>query len=571
MHDLVIRGGTVIDGSGAPRFTGDVAIDGGRISQVGGRAGAGRREIDADGALVTPGWVDVHTHYDGQVTWDPYCIPSSWHGVTTVMMGNCGVGFAPVKPDRRDWLIGLMEGVEDIPGAALAEGIRWEWETFAEYLDALAGKPLAIGVGAQVPHGALRVYAMGERGVPDDSVATPDDIAAMAAELRAALAAGAFGLSTSRTLLHRGADGKLVPGTFAGRDELFGLGRVLAEAGHGVFQMTSNHVDMPAETAWMMDLARETRRPVLFNLQQVDQVPDLWLQLVARLDEARAQGVPLIGAIPGRPAGLLYGWRASSHPFHFHATWRATAHLPIAQRIAAMREPAARAALLAEDVPVRDERAAFMLRSFAKMYRIDPAAPNYEPAPEDSAEAIARARGVSPFEVVHDWMMAEDGSGLVYFPIFNYSYHDFSHLHRLLQHPGTMLSLGDGGAHVGYITDAGLPTFMLTHWTRDRRRGPVLPLEDIVRRQTSHTAQVYGLHDRGLLKPGLRADLNLIDYPRLHCEAPTMAYDLPAGGKRLLQRAGGYLATIVSGQPIFQHGEATGALPGALVRSRAPA
>lgn len=568
MHDLVIRGGTVVDGSGAPRFTGDVAVDGGRISQVGGRAGAARREIDAHGALVTPGWVDVHTHYDGQVTWDPYCIPSSWHGVTTVMMGNCGVGFAPVKPDRHDWLIGLMEGVEDIPGAALAEGIDWQWETFAEYLDALASKPLAIDVGAQVPHGALRVYAMGERGVPDDSVATPEDIAAMAAELRAALAAGAFGFSTSRTLIHRGADGHLVPGTFANRDELFGLGRVLAEAGHGVFQMTSNHIDMPAETVWMMDLARETKRPVLFNLQQIDQAPDLWLQLVARLDEARAQGVPLIGAIPGRPAGVLYGWRASSHPFHFHATWRATAHLPIDQRIAAMRVPATRAALLAEDVPVRDERAAFMLRSFAKMYRIDPAAPDYEPAPEDSAEAVARARGVSPFEVVYDWMMAEGGSGLVYFPIFNYSYHDFSHLHRLLQHPSTMVSLGDGGAHVGYITDAGLPTFMLTHWTRDRTRGPLLPLEDIVRRQTSHTAQVYGLHDRGLLKPGLRADLNIIDHAGLRSEAPYMAYDLPAGGKRLLQKASGYLATVVQGQPIYERGEATGALPGALLRSR---
>ena len=571
MHDLVIRGGRIADGSGAPAFAGDIAIDGGLLTQVGGKADAGRREMAADGALVTPGWVDVHTHYDGQVTWDPYCLPSSWHGVTTVMMGNCGVGFAPVKPDRHDWLIGLMEGVEDIPGAALAEGIDWQWETFAEYLDALAKKPLAIDVGAQVPHGALRVYAMGERGVPDDSVATPADIAAMANELRSALRAGAFGFSTSRTLIHRGADGKLVPGTFAHRDELFGLGRVMGEEGHGVFQMTSNHIDMPAETAWMMDLARETRRPVLFNLQQIDQAPDLWKLLVARLDEARTQGVPLVGSIPGRPAGVLYGWRASSHPFHFHSTWRATANQPIEARIAHLRTPEGRAALLAEDVPVRDERAAFMLRSFAKMYRIDPAAPNYEPAPSDSAAAVAQARGTSPFEVVYEWMMAEGGSGLVYFPIFNYSYNDFSHLHQLLQHPATMVSLGDGGAHVGYITDAGLPTFMLTHWTRDRARGPTLPLEDIIRRQTAHTAQVYGLHDRGLLKPGLRADINLIDYPHLKFEAPYMAYDLPAGGKRLLQKASGYIATLVAGQPIFEGGQATGMLPGALVRSRATA
>lgn len=569
MHDLVIRGGILVDGSGSARRAGDLAIDGDRITQVGGHAGAARRVIEAGGALVTPGWVDVHTHYDGQVTWDPYCTPSCWHGVTTVVMGNCGVGFAPVRPDRHDWLIGLMEGVEDIPGAALAEGIRWEWETFAQYLDALGCKPLALHVGAQVPHGALRVYAMGERGVADDSVAGADDIAAMAAELRSALRAGALGFSTSRTLIHRGADGKLVPGTFAGRDELFGIGRVLGEEGHGVFQMTSNHVDMLEETTWMSELARLTGRPVLFNLQQIDQAPELWKRLVQRLDEAAQEGVPLIGSIPGRPAGVLYGWRASTHPFHFHATWRESESLPIAQRIQRLRDPDVRARLLAEQVPIADERAAFMLRSFGKMYRVDPSAPDYEPAPERSADAVARARGVGPLEVVYEWMMAEGGEGIVYFPIFNYAYGDFSHLHRLLQHPQTMISLGDGGAHVGYITDAGLPTFMLTHWTRDRSRGPTLPLEDIVRRQTSHTASVYGLHDRGRLAPGLLADVNVIDYPGLACDAPYMAYDLPAGGKRLLQRARGYVATVVAGQPTHECGEATGALPGRLIRGQA--
>ncbi len=569
MHDLVIRGGILVDGSGSARRAGDLAIDGDRITQVGGHAGAARRVIEAGGALVTPGWVDVHTHYDGQVTWDPYCTPSCWHGVTTVVMGNCGVGFAPVRPDRHDWLIGLMEGVEDIPGAALAEGIRWEWETFAQYLDALGCKPLALHVGAQVPHGALRVYAMGERGVADDSVAGADDIAAMAAELRSALRAGALGFSTSRTLIHRGADGKLVPGTFAGRDELFGIGRVLGEEGHGVFQMTSNHVDMLEETTWMSELARLTGRPVLFNLQQIDQAPELWKRLVQRLDEAAQEGVPLIGSIPGRPAGVLYGWCASTHPFHFHATWRESESLPIAQRIQRLRDPDVRARLLAEQVPIADERAAFMLRSFGKMYRVDPSAPDYEPAPERSAEAVARARGVGPLEVVYEWMMAEGGEGIVYFPIFNYAYGDFSHLHRLLQHPQTMISLGDGGAHVGYITDAGLPTFMLTHWTRDRSRGPTLPLEDIVRRQTSHTASVYGLHDRGRLAPGLLADVNVIDYPGLACDAPYMAYDLPAGGKRLLQRARGYVATVVAGQPTHECGEATGALPGRLIRGQA--
>ncbi len=566
MHDLVIRGGTVVDGSGAPRFNGDVAIDAGLITQVGGKAGAARREINVAGALVTPGWVDVHTHYDGQVTWDPYVTPSSWHGVTTVVMGNCGVGFAPVKPDRREWLIGLMEGVEDIPGAALAEGIHWEWETFAQYMDALARKPLAVDVGTQVPHGALRVYAMGERGAAEDSVATGDDIAAMAAELRAGLRAGALGFSTSRTLIHRGADGVLVPGTNANRDEVFGLGRVLGQEGRGVFQMTSNHIDMPAEAEWMMDLARETKRPVLFNLQQIDQAPDLWKSLVARLDEARAQGVPLIGSIPGRPAGVLYGWRASSHPFHFHGTWRETVNDSIEARIERLRQPQVKARLLAEAPELKDPRAAFMLRSFDKMYRIDPAAPNYEPAPDEHAAAVAHARGISPFEVVYEWLMADGGAGLIYFPIFNYSYHDFSHLHQLLQHPQTMISLGDGGAHVGYITDAGLPTFMLTHWTRDRCRGPLLGLEDIVRRQTSHTAAVYGLQGRGLLRAGYKADINLIDYARLSCDAPYMAYDLPAGGKRLLQKARGYLATLVAGLPIYEDGQATGVLPGRLLR-----
>ena len=569
MHDWVIRGGTLVDGSGAPRYSGDLAIDGGLITQVGGTAGAARREIQAHGALVTPGFVDVHTHYDGQVTWDPYLTPSSWHGVTTAVMGNCGVGFAPVKPDRHAWLIGLMEGVEDIPGAALSEGIQWQWETFAEYLDVVAGKPLAVDVGAQVPHGALRVYAMGERGVADDSVATPADMAAMQAELRSALRAGALGFSTSRTLIHRGADGRLVPGTFAGRDELFGIGQVLGDEGHGVFQMTSNHIDMPAETEWMMQLARQTGRPVLFNLQQIDEAPELWRSLVDRLDQARAEGVPLIGSIPGRPAGVLYSWRASAQPFLFHPTWRQAAALPtFDQRIAWLRQPEVKARLLAEQVPLNDERAHTMLRSFDKMYRVDPAAPDYEPPPSQHAAAVAAARGVSPFEVVYDWLMADGGEGILYFPMFNYAYHDFSHLHRLLQHPQTMISLGDGGAHVGYVTDAGLPTFMLTHWARDRSRGPTLPLEDIVRRQTAHTASVYGLTDRGLLRPGLKADINVIDHAGLRCDAPYMAYDLPAGGKRLLQKARGYLATLVGGQPIYLDGEPTGALPGALVRGR---
>ncbi|TAG05001.1 MAG: D-aminoacylase [Betaproteobacteria bacterium] len=565
MHDLVIRNAKIVDGSGAAAQYGDVAVDNGTITQVNGaKAAAGRREINADGALLTPGWVDVHTHYDGQATWDPYLSPSSWHGVTSVVMGNCGVGFAPVKPQMREWLIQLMEGVEDIPNAALSEGIDWQWETFPEYMNALERMPRALDIGCQVPHGALRPYVMGENGV-DSNDATSDEIAAMRRITREALEAGALGFSTSRTLIHKGADGKHVPGTFARLEEVFGIGRALGDAKRGVFQMTSNHVGMDEETVWMRKLAAETGQPVAFNLQQIDTHPELWKTLVAQIESAGREGVPLYGAFCGRPVGLLFSWGGTFHPFIAHPSYQALRKLSAAERLTALRDPNVRAKLLSEQPHGLDDYTRMKAMAFHKMFRLGER-PDYEPDPSQSAAAIAAREGRNANEVAYDWMLADEGRAIIYFPVFNYSYEKLSHTYELLQHPRTMLSLGDGGAHCGYICDASLPTFMLTHWTRDRTRGEKLPLELIVKRQTSATAAIYGLQDRGLIKPGYIADFNLIDYDNLSLTPPHFISDLPAGGRRIVQEASGYLATIKSGHTIFENGQATGAMPGKLIR-----
>lgn len=568
MYDTVIRGGTIVDGSGRPGVAGDLAIQDGRIAAVGGTLGAGHREIDAHGAIVTPGWVDVHTHYDGQVTWDPYLSPSTDHGVTSVVMGNCGVGFAPVRADRRDWLISVMEGVEDIPGTVLSEGIEWRWESFPEYLDALARTPLALDVGAQVPHSALRTYVMGERGVTHDE-ATPADIAGMVALVREALQAGAMGFSTSRTIIHKYQDRKYPPGTFASPDEILGIGRSLGEVGHGVFQMTSNHYQMESELPWLTELARHNKLPVAFALVQTDQTPDTWKRLLAALDETHAAGIPLYGAVAGRPAGILMAWQGSSHPFMAHPLWKRLAPLPWAEKLQRLRDPQVRAQLTdsaaMQQAAQHDSRLAYLTQSFHKMYALGHE-PDYEPAQDASIASIAQREGRSPLEVAYDMLMADDGCGIVYFPSFNYAYNHLGQLHTQLQHPRTMMSLADGGAHCGYICDVSMPTYMLTHWARDRRRGPTLPLELMVRRQTHDTAQVYGLHDRGLLEPGMKADVNVIDFDRLRLPPPFVAFDLPAGGRRLVQKAEGYVATLVAGQTIMEGGRATGALPGRLVR-----
>jgi N-acyl-D-amino-acid deacylase len=565
MEDLVIRNGTIVDGTGTARFTGDIAMRDGKLTQVGGKAGAAKRELDASGALVTPGWVDIHTHYDGQVTWDPYLSPSSWHGVTSVVMGNCGVGFAPVKPDKRAWVIDLMEGVEDIPGAALSAGIQWEWETFPQYMAALRAKKLAINVGAQIPHGPLRTYVMGERGADNDE-ATTADIAQMSQLVEEALQVGALGFSTSRTLIHKSSSGNLVPGTFATRPELFGIGHALKRAGKGVFQMTSNHIGMPQEVLWMADLARETGRPVAFNVQQIDQAPTLWQGLLKAVTDAQAQGVPLVGAVAGRPAGLLFSWQSSVHPFIAYPSFHTIAALPLEEKLAKLRDPAFKAALLAEAPKPLGEFGEFITKSFHKMFALGQgSAMDYEPTANQSAAAIATAQGQDPRALVYDWMMQDGGKAIIYFPIFNYSNHDFEHLRQLMESPHTLLSLGDGGAHCGVICDASLPTFMLTHWVRDRSRGPRMPLEFMVKRQTRDTARTYGITNRGTLEVGMQADINIIDFEKLAMAAPEMVHDLPANGRRLVQRATGYAATLVGSEPIYLAGEATGAMPGVVL------
>ncbi|MFT7583017.1 MAG: N-acyl-D-amino-acid deacylase [Myxococcota bacterium] len=563
MHDLVIRGGTIVDGTGAPRFTGDVAIDGGIITAV-GAAGSARREIAADGLLVTPGFVDMHTHYDGQVTWDPYLTPSSWHGVTSVVMGNCGVGFAPAAPDKHSWLIGLMEGVEDIPGAALHEGIKWGWESFPEYMTAIGASPHAIDFATQIPHGALRAYVMGERGANNDD-ATSADIQAMHALVAEALNAGALGFSTSRTMLHKSIDGVPVPGTFAARDELFGIGRALRDTGKGVFQLAAEHSRVPEELEWMQALSLEIGRPVMFNLSQTDQAPELWRAGLAGLEAAAAAGAQVYAQVAGRAIGVVMSFHLTAHPFATRPSFMRLADASPEDRRAAINSAEFRAKVMAEEPVYIGDFETFVTTSFDKMFPLG-AEVNYEPDPADSVAGIAQRTGRTPEDVAWDMLAEHDTEGMLYFPLFNYAEGNLDMLHELHQHPRTRMGLSDAGAHCGAICDGGMPTFMLTHWTRDRKRGPLLSVEHIIRRQTSETAQTFGLHDRGILAPGYKADVNVIDYDNLRFGRPEVARDLPAGGRRVLQRASGYVSTIVSGTPIVDAGAQTGELPGALIR-----
>jgi N-acyl-D-aspartate/D-glutamate deacylase len=564
MHDLVLRGGTLVDGTGAPARTGDLAIDGDRIAQVGGKAGVAKRELDAAGLVVAPGWVDVHTHYDGQVTWDPYLTPSSWHGVTTVVMGNCGVGFAPADPARHGWLIGLMEGVEDIPGTALAEGIDWAWESFPEYLDAVERMSRAIDVGAQVPHGAVRAYVMGERGARNEAP-TADDVERMAAIVREGLAAGALGFSTSRTLLHRAIDGEPVPGTFAGEEELLGIGRALGQVGHGVFEMASDLAPEGDEFSWMEKLTRLTGRPVTFACLQNDLDPTQWQRLLRMTEASNARGARIVPQVAARPTGLLLGLEGTFHPFLFHPSYAEVAMLPLAERVRRLRDPALRARILSESPKTELPIVAYIAASFHKLFPLgDP--PDYEPAPEQSVAAIAEREGRSAQEVAYDLLLARDGRELLYFPLLGYAEQNFDALHTMLTHPQAVVGLSDGGAHCGIICDASMPTFLLTHWVRDRHRGARLSLEQAVRLQTHNTAALFGLADRGILAPGLRADVNAIDLEALRLAPPEIVFDLPARGRRLVQCVAGYRMTVQSGQPIYEDGEPTGALPGRLLR-----
>ena len=566
MHDLVIRGGLVVDGTGAAPRQADVAVDDGHITAVGKVSEPGRREIDAAGMLVTPGFVDIHTHYDGQVTWDALLTPSSLHGVTTVVMGNCGVGFAPVKPEQRDWLISLMEGVEDIPGSVLAEGMTWNWESFPDYLDAI-DTPHAIDFAAQLPHGALRTYVMGERGGDHLVRPTDDEIDRMGELVAEAVEAGALGWSTSRTAVHKTSDGEPTPSLTASREELIGLARGLAKAGTGVVDFISDFMEEPAEMTLVSEIVEAAQRPMSVSIVQSDRAPDKWRSLLDGLAEVSAQhNIPITGQVAPRAVGIMLGWELSWHPFMAYPSYSALADLPREERVKQLRRPEVKAALLA-DQPVTDSDFVSRLSTqFEYVYLLgDP--PNYEPGPGDSVAALAERSGVSPFEVAYDAMMAQDGRALLYFPMLNYVGGNLDAVREMLARPDTVPALGDGGAHCGAICDASFPTTLLTHWGRDHRNSESLfPVEWLIKRHTVDTAAVVGLLDRGQVRPGYRADLNVIDFDRLQADHPEVLYDLPTGGRRLMQTATGYVATVVAGEVVFEEGQHTGALPGRLVR-----
>jgi N-acyl-D-aspartate/D-glutamate deacylase len=577
MHDLLIRGGKIVDGTGGRAFDGDVAVSGGRITEVGTVQGSARETIDADGLLVTPGFVDIHTHYDAQATWDPNLLPSGWHGVTTTVFGNCGVGFAPAKPDRHEWLIGLMEGVEDIPGSALSEGIRWDWETFPEYLDALSRAPHAVDLGTHVPHGAVRAYVMGERGAKNEP-ATEDDIAQMYTIVREGLEAGALGFSTSRTLGHKAVDGEPVPGTFAQEDELFGIGKALGDTGLGIFELAGAGAggDTPGddpdaalqEIDWMHRLSAAMGRPVSFAVLQFDSRPDQWRELLDICERTRSTGSQLVAQFAARPFGVLAGHQTDANPLLGRPAYVEICQLPLEERVKRLRDPEVRRRILGPERTNEGPGFGSFLDNdvmLAKLFPIgDP--PDYEPSADQSIAARAEREGRPVDEVLYDHLLRDEGRELLLLPLMNYSNGNLDPQREMLMDRNTVLSLGDGGAHCGLICDASLTTFMLTHWVRDRSRGERIPLEMAVQRMTQHTAAFYGLLDRGVVAPGYKADFNLIDFDALALRRPVMSFDLPGGARRLLQRADGYAATIVSGEVVMRNGEPTGATPGRLLR-----
>jgi N-acyl-D-aspartate/D-glutamate deacylase len=563
-YDLVIRGGTLVDGSGSPPRDADVAVKDGRIAAVGHVAGSGAEEIDARGQLVTPGFVDIHTHYDGQATWDERMQPSSWHGVTTVVMGNCGVGFAPCRPDDHDRLIRLMEGVEDIPFPVLTQGLPWTWESYPDYLDRLAERRFDVDVGSQLPHAALRVFVMGERGANREP-ATEAEIHAMAALARRAAEAGTIGFATSRTLNHRTSDGQPTPTLNAAEDELTGIALGLAAAGRGVLQVVSDFADPETEWAMLRRIVERSGRPLSFSLVQSPRAPESYRFLLDRLAEATAAGLPMRAQVASRPVGVLFGFELTMNPFSQHPAFQEIKALPLDGKVARLRDPAFRARLLSEETEAQRGFAGTQPRAWGNMFLLGEE-PDYEPTRETTVAAIAGRTGRDPAEVALDHLLTREGRGMLYLPFLNYADGSLDPAYEMLSHPDCVPGLSDGGAHVGMICDGSFPTTNLVHWTRDRTRGPKLPLEHMIAGQTRRTAETVGLFDRGLVAPGHRADLNVIDYARLRLKAPEVAYDLPAGGRRLIQRAEGYSATIVGGEVTYRDGEPTGALPGRLLR-----
>ena len=567
-HDLIIRNGLVYDGTGAAAFQADIAIDAGHISRIGPVGekldASGREEIDAGGKIVTPGFVDIHTHYDGQVSWGETLDPSSLHGVTTAVMGNCGVGFAPCHEQDHDRLIRLMEGVEDIPFPVLTEGLPWKWKSFGDYLDFLAPRHFDIDVAAQLPHAALRVFVMGERGANRED-ATEDEIAEMQKLACEAMQAGAIGFSTSRTLNHRTADGQPTPTLTASEAELTGIALGLKQAGCGVLQFVSDFNDPENEAMMLWRIVKTSGRPLSVSLAQADVAPHSWRSLLDVIEQAKQDGLPMRAQVGPRPVGVLLGLELTLNPFSAHPSFAEIADLPIAEKRQKLLDPAFRAKLLAETPSAENPFVVSLLRNFGKLFTLGNP-PNYEPTADRTIEAIAEARQVSAEEVALDLMLEADGTGMLYLPFLNYAQGTLDPCYDMLKSDASLPGLSDGGAHVGMICDGSFPTTLLTHWTRDRTRGEKLPLEFVIHKQTMATAHWVGLHDRGVLAAGYRADINIIDHENLTLHAPQVNYDLPAQGRRLMQHASGYVATIVAGEVIYRDGKPTGARPGRLVR-----
>ena len=563
-YDLIIKNGTIVDGTGKKSETADIAIKNGLIAAIGTINGKANQQIDATNLIVTPGFVDIHTHYDGQAIWDSQLKPSSIHGVTTVVMGNCGVGFAPCKPEDRVKLVELMEGVEDIPAPVMHEGLDWQWETFEEYIQALEKNKLDIDVCALLPHAALRVYVMGERAIKHD-VANANDMEIMRKLAKEAVEAGAFGFSTSRTISHKSLKGEFTPTLRAHEDELTAIAMGLSDAGSGFMEIVSdwNEPDPETEFEVLKRIVKKSGRPVVFSCTQRHDRPHFWEDLMSMARQAQKEGLPIRPVVTPRPIGLLLGLNGSQNPFSGTDTYKSIADLPLLQRVIEMKKENIKKKILSED-PIKGSTFPLINRiGYSQMYRFG-SPPNYNPKPEESIEALAEVNGISAAELAYQILLEKEGNNFIYAPLVNYADHTFGVCQKMLEDKNAIMGLGDGGAHVGFILDAGYPTWLISYWSVKKK---VFSMEETIRRLTSDTAEAAGLSDRGVLKIGLKADINIIDWENVGSSDPFMTQDLPAGGKRLMQHTQGYVATIVSGKITYQNGASTEERPGALVKS----